>query len=100
MADQDETQDGWARGQWGAAEPSPGAPPGTVRVVTGTRARQVNEQEARDFGISTDRVCLEIEHVFYDVEDDVLRQTVTVDYSGQPYVTRHVPAPEELARRE
>ncbi len=56
-------------------------------MVTGTRARQVNDQEARDFGIST-------------ADDDVLRHTITVDFSGQPYVTRHVPAPEELARRE
>lgn len=84
----------------GVVEPPPPAPLGTVRVVTGSQARQVNDQEAADFGISTDRVCLEIEHIFYDAEDDVLRHTVTVDYSGQPYVTRHVPTPEELARRE
>lgn len=70
------------------------------RCRAGTRARQVNEQEARDFGISTDRACLEIEQIFYDADDDVLRHTITVDYSGQPYVTRHVPTPEELARRE
>ncbi|MFD0396436.1 hypothetical protein ACFQ3Z_46300 [Streptomyces nogalater] len=69
-------------------------------MVTGTRARQVNDQEARDFGISTDRACLEIEQIFYDADDDVLRHTITVDYSGQPYVTWHVPTAEELARRE
>ncbi|MCX5165934.1 hypothetical protein OOK39_44470 [Streptomyces sp. NBC_00264] len=61
-------------------------------------ARQVNDQEAHDFGISTKRVCLEIEHV--DADDDVLRHTVTADYSGHPYVTRHRPTPEELAPRE
>ncbi|CAL9297263.1 hypothetical protein ACFT1B_15880 [Streptomyces griseoincarnatus] len=60
-------------------------------MVTGSRARQVSEQEARDFGISADRVCLEIEQIFHDADDDVLRHTVTVDFSGQPYVTRHVP---------
>ncbi|MFJ2915069.1 hypothetical protein ACIO8F_38035 [Streptomyces sp. NPDC087228] len=65
-------------------------------MVTGSRARQMNDQEARDFGISTDRACLEIEHLFYDI----LRHTITVNLSGQPYVTRHVPTPEELARRE
>ncbi|WP_327687218.1 hypothetical protein [Streptomyces sp. NBC_00467] len=59
----------------------------------------MNDQEARDFGISTDRVCLEIEHVFYDA-DDALRHTVTIDCSGHPYVTRHVPTPEKLVRRE
>lgn len=65
--------------------------PRPARMVTGTQARQVNSQEAHDFGISTDRVCLEIEHIFFDAADDVLRHTITVDYSGQPYVTRHVP---------
>ncbi|WP_331750482.1 MULTISPECIES: hypothetical protein [unclassified Streptomyces] len=40
--------------------------------------------------------CLVIEHVFYDVP----RHAVTLDYSGRPYVTRHRPTPEELARRE
>ncbi|MGW1658432.1 hypothetical protein [Streptomyces atratus] len=86
----------------GVVEPPPPAPVGTVRMVTGSRARQVNDQEAHDFGISTDRVCLEIEHIFYDADDDddVLRHTVTVDYSGHSYVTRHRPTPEELARRE
>ncbi|MZF88244.1 hypothetical protein [Streptomyces sp. SID5643] len=100
MADQSEAQTWSERARLGAIEPPPGAPAGTVRMVTGSRARQVTEQEARDFGISTDRVCLEIEHVFYDADDDVLRHTITVDFSGQPYVTRHVPTPEELARRE
>ncbi|MFB8443598.1 hypothetical protein ACFC7A_31590 [Streptomyces niveus] len=84
----------------GEVEPPPRAPVGTVRMVTGSRARQVNDQEAHDFGISTDRVCLEIEQIFYDADDDVLRHTVTVDFSGTPYVTRRVPTPEELARRE
>ncbi|MFC9931712.1 hypothetical protein [Streptomyces sp. NPDC127190] len=45
-------------------------------------------------------MCLEIEHVVYDADDDVLRHTITVDFSGQPYVTRHVPTPDKLARRE
>ncbi|MER8087855.1 hypothetical protein ACFVZR_37940 [Streptomyces sp. NPDC058316] len=36
----------------------------------------------------------------YDAEGDVLRHKVTVDFSGASYVTRHVPTPEELARRE
>ncbi|MEU8489274.1 hypothetical protein [Streptomyces sp. NPDC048641] len=101
MTDQGGVQDGSEQTRLGGVvEPPPPSPLGTVRVVTGSRARQVNDQEAEDFGISTDRVCLEIEHIFYDAEDDVLRHTVTVDYSGQPYVTRHVPTPEELARRE
>lgn len=100
MADQSEAQTWSGRAQLGAVEPPPGAPPGTVRMTTGTQARMVNDQEAADFGISTDRACLEIEHVFYDADDDVLRHTITVDYSGHPYVTRHVPTPEELARRE
>ncbi|MFH8993357.1 hypothetical protein [Streptomyces sp. NPDC017940] len=101
MTDQGGVQDGPEQTRLGGVvEPPPPAPLGTVRVVTGSRARQVNDQEARDFGIFTDRVCLEIEHIYYDAEDDVLRHTVTVDYSGQPYVTRHVPTPEELARRE
>ncbi|MFD7102796.1 hypothetical protein [Streptomyces celluloflavus] len=87
LAEEDETQGGPARARLGGVvEPPPGAPPGTVRVVTGTRARQVNDQEAQDFGISTERARLEIEHAFYDAEDDVLRRTVTADYSGQPYV--------------
>ncbi|MFG3105101.1 hypothetical protein ACGFZL_31925 [Streptomyces sp. NPDC048182] len=97
MADQSEAQtwSTWARP--GAVEPPPGAPAGTVRMVTGTRARQVNDQEARDFGISTERACLEIEQIFYDADDDVvLRHTITVDFSGTPYV----PSPEELARLE
>ncbi|MFF3488759.1 hypothetical protein ACFYXC_36635 [Streptomyces sp. NPDC002701] len=78
----------------------PDAPPSTVQVATDTMARHVNAQEARDFGISTDRVCLQTEHVFCDADDDVLRHTITVDYSGQPHVTRHVPTAEELVRRE
>ncbi|GGZ18584.1 hypothetical protein GCM10010327_57200 [Streptomyces nitrosporeus] len=69
-------------------------------MVTGSQAQQVNNQEARGFGLSTARGCREIEHIFYDADDDVLRYTVTVDYSGQSYVTRHRPALEELARRE
>ncbi|WP_111340011.1 UTRA domain-containing protein [Streptomyces sp. AC1-42W] len=100
MADQGEAQTWSTRAQLGAVELPPGAPAGTVRMVTGTRARRVNEQEAHDFGISTDRACLEIEQIFYDADDDVLRHTITVDYSGQPHVTRHVPTAEELARRE
>ncbi|MEK8141637.1 hypothetical protein NKH18_00625 [Streptomyces sp. M10(2022)] len=101
MTDHGEEQNASERARLGGvAEPPPPAPVGTVRVITGSQARQVNDQEARDFGISTDRVCLEIEHIFYDADDDVLRHTVTVDYSGQPYVTRHVPTLEELARRE
>ncbi|WP_018569518.1 GntR family transcriptional regulator [Streptomyces sp. PsTaAH-124] len=81
----------------GACPQSP--PPGTVRIITGSRTRQVNGQEARDFGISTDRVCLETEQTFYDAEGDVLRHTVTVDFIGQPHVTRHAPGPDELAHR-
>ncbi|MFJ4865946.1 hypothetical protein [Streptomyces sp. NPDC088748] len=100
MADQSEAQTWSTRARPGAAELPPGAPAGTVRVITGTRARQVNDQEARDFGISTDRACLEIEQIFYDADADVLRHTITVDYSGQPHVTRYVPTPEELARRK
>ncbi|MFC5657688.1 hypothetical protein [Streptomyces nogalater] len=100
MADQSEAQTWSTRARPGAVELPPGAPVGAVRMVTGTRARQVNDQEARDFGISTDRACLEIEQIFYDADDDVLRHTITVDYSGQPYVTWHVPTAEELARRE
>ncbi|MGZ0200542.1 hypothetical protein ACNFR7_10190 [Streptomyces sp. RM1] len=57
MADQSEAQTWSGRARLGAIEPPPGAPAGTVRMVT-------------------------------------------VDFSGQPYVTRHVPTPEELARRE
>ncbi|MFJ7416728.1 hypothetical protein ACIQWZ_38935 [Streptomyces sp. NPDC098077] len=101
MTVQEGDQAGAERARLGAVvEPPPPAPVGTVRAVTGNRARQVNDQEAHDFGISTDRACLEIEHIFYDANDDVLRHTITVDYSGQPYVTRHVPTPEELARLE
>ncbi|MDX3589007.1 hypothetical protein OG920_45480 [Streptomyces europaeiscabiei] len=101
MAERGETQGGAERGRLGGTvEPPPGAPPGTVRVVTGTRARQVSGQEAEDFVISTERACLEIEHVFYDADDEVLRHTVTVDYSGHPYVTRYQPALEDFARRE
>ncbi|MFI1606965.1 hypothetical protein ACH4YN_33270 [Streptomyces griseofuscus] len=69
-------------------------------MVTGSRARQVSEQEARDFRISTDRMRPGIEHIFYDADDDVLRHTIAVDFTGQLYVTRHVPTPEDLARRE
>ncbi|WP_143674136.1 hypothetical protein [Streptomyces caniscabiei] len=100
MAEHGETQGESGRAHLGDVEPPPGAPVGTVRVVTGSRARQVNDQEVQDFGISTERICLEIEHVFYDADDDVLRHTVTVDYSGHPYVTRFRPTPEDLARRE
>ncbi|MFE9334823.1 hypothetical protein [Streptomyces sp. NPDC006925] len=100
MAEQGEAQSWSTRARPGAAELPPGAPAGTVRMVTGTRARLVNDQEARDFGISTDRACLEIEQIFYDADDDVLRHTVTVDYSGQSHVIRYVPTPEELALRE
>lgn len=67
------------------------------RTVGGVAAGQ-NAMEARNFGISTDRACLEIEHVLYDAA--VLRHTITVDFSGQPCVIRHVPTPEELARPE
>ncbi|MCX4656902.1 hypothetical protein OG249_34010 [Streptomyces microflavus] len=48
---------------------------------------------------SPDRACLEIEHIFY-ADDDVLRHTVTVGFSGTPYITRQVPTPDELARRK
>jgi hypothetical protein len=78
----------------------PNAPPGTVRVATGSMARFVSAQEAEDFGISTERACLVIEQVFYDAEDDVLQHTVTVNYSGHPHEIRYQPAPEELAGRE
>ncbi|MFH8470373.1 UTRA domain-containing protein [Streptomyces sp. NPDC017991] len=78
----------------------PNAPPGTVRVTTGSMARSVSDQEAQDFGISTDRACLVIEQVFYDAEDDVLQHTVTVNYSGHPHEIRYQPTPEDLARRE
>ena len=44
----------------------------------------MNDQEGQDFGISTDRVCVEIEHVVYDAGDDALRHTVTIHYSGHP----------------
>jgi hypothetical protein len=71
MADQSEAQAQSGRTRLGAVEPPPGAPNGTVRMVTGTWARQVSDQEARDFGISTGRVCLEIEQSFYDADDDV-----------------------------
>ncbi|CAO0835197.1 hypothetical protein SMICM17S_02168 [Streptomyces microflavus] len=36
---------------------------------------------------SPDRACLEIEHIFY-ADDDVLRHTVIVGFSGTPYITR------------
>ncbi|WP_346177242.1 hypothetical protein [Streptomyces cuspidosporus] len=49
MAERGETQGGPARGQSGAVGLPPNAPPDTARVVTGTTARQVNDQEARDF---------------------------------------------------
>ncbi|WP_030267664.1 hypothetical protein [Streptomyces violens] len=68
-------------------------------MVTGSRARKVNDQEAQDFGVSTDRVCLEVEQIFYDA-DNVLRHTITVDYSGQPYITHSQPTPVGLARRK
>lgn len=48
---------------------------------------------------SPDRACLEIEHIFY-ADDDVLRHTVIVGFSGTPYITRQVPTPDELARRK
>ena len=82
------------------AELPPNAPPGTVRVATGSIARHVNAQEAEDFGISTKRACLVTEQVFYDAEDDVLQHTVTANYSGHPHEIRYQPTPEELARRE
>ncbi|MEU6357009.1 hypothetical protein ABZ896_48225 [Streptomyces sp. NPDC047072] len=78
----------------------PNAPPGTVRVATGSLARFVNAEEARDFGISTERSCLVIEQVFYDAEDDVLQHTVTVNYSGHPHEIRYQPTPDDLAQRE
>ncbi|WP_329028409.1 hypothetical protein [Streptomyces sp. NBC_00690] len=90
----------WEQGLLGAIEPAPSGPAGTVRVVTATKVREVNAEEAEDFGISTDRLCLVINHIFYDADDDVLRHTVTVDYSGHPYVTRGEPTPEDMARRE
>lgn len=71
MADQSEAQAQSGRTRLGAVEPPPSAPNGTVRMVTGTWARQVSDQEARDFGISTGRMCLEIEQSFYDADDDV-----------------------------
>ncbi|WP_406349276.1 hypothetical protein OHA44_37045 [Streptomyces sp. NBC_00144] len=69
-----------------------------MRRTVGGVATGQNDMEVRNFGISTDRARLEIEHVFYDA--DVLRHTITVDFSGQPCVTRQVPTPEELARPE
>lgn len=84
-----------------AAELPPGAPAGAARAITGTRVRQVHDQEARDFTLSTDRACLKIEQIFYDADDDVLRHTITVDYSGLPHATRYVPHPRgALVRRE
>ncbi|MGW4221555.1 hypothetical protein ACWEJZ_31655 [Streptomyces bacillaris] len=80
MTDQSEAQTWSTRARPGAVELPPGPPAGTVRTVTGTRARQVNDQEAHDFGISTERACREI--------------------GGQPHAARHVPTPEELASRE
>jgi len=59
------------------AELPPNAPPGTVRVATGSMARFVNAQEAQDFGISTERPCLVIEQVFYDADDNVLQPSTT-----------------------
>ncbi|MFB8037085.1 hypothetical protein ACFC5Z_29975 [Streptomyces sp. NPDC056004] len=100
MTERDEVRSVPERGRLGGIEAPPSAPVGTVRVITGTRARQVNDQEALDFGISTDRTCLEVQHIFYDADDDVLRHTMTVDYSGRPYVTRYEPTPEEFALRE
>ncbi|MCX4851733.1 hypothetical protein [Streptomyces sp. NBC_00893] len=96
--ERDELRSGPERGRLGVIE-ALSAPAGTVRVITSTRAREVNDQEALDFGISTDRTCLEIQHIFYDADADVLRHTVTVDYSGRPYVTRYEPTPKELALR-
>ncbi|MFE0872895.1 hypothetical protein [Streptomyces rochei] len=50
MADQGEAQTWSERARLGVERP-PGALAGTVRMVTDSRARQVNEQEAHDFGI-------------------------------------------------
>ncbi|MFE9016701.1 hypothetical protein [Streptomyces cyaneofuscatus] len=100
MADQGEAQTWPTPAQLNAVEPPPSASDATVRVVTGTQPWQVNDQWAYDFGISTDRLCLKVQHVFYDADADVLRHTVIVDYSNQPCVTRHVPTPDELARLE
>ncbi|MGX1913547.1 UTRA domain-containing protein [Streptomyces phaeochromogenes] len=97
MAEQDEMD--WTHPN-ATPELPPNAPPGTVRVATGTMARFVNAQEAQDFGISTERACLVIEQVFYDAEDDVLQHTVTVNYSGHPHEVRYQPTPEDLAQRE
>ncbi|WP_333745883.1 hypothetical protein [Streptomyces sp. IBSBF 2950] len=97
MAEQDEND--WVH-PGATAELPPNAPPGTVRVATGAMSRFVNAQEARDFGISTERHCLVIEQVFYDADDDVLQHTVTVNYSGHPHEIRYQPTPEDLARRE
>ncbi|MFF6977412.1 hypothetical protein ACFZAV_06615 [Streptomyces sp. NPDC008343] len=63
------------------------------------RGPALNDQEAQDFGISTDRVGLEAEHVFYDADDGVLRHTVTVDYSSHPYTTRYQTTPDRSTPR-
>lgn len=97
MAEQDEND--WLH-PGATPELPPNAPPGTVRVATGSMARLVNAEEARDFGISTERSCLVIEQVFYDAEDDVLQHTVTVNYSGHPHEIRYQPTAEDLAQRE
>ncbi|MFE7355587.1 hypothetical protein ACFU8Q_20915 [Streptomyces sp. NPDC057543] len=55
-------------------------------LTNGTKPSDLAEYRAADqsakctvtYGISTDRVCLEIEHIFYDAaDDDVPRHTVT-----------------------
>ncbi|MFH8437498.1 hypothetical protein ACH4A3_20000 [Streptomyces sp. NPDC018007] len=55
----------------------------------------MNDQEVHDFGISTDWLCPEIQHVLYDA-DDVLRHGPR-RLQRPPHVTRHRPTPEELA---
>ncbi|CAM5332360.1 hypothetical protein SALBM135S_00048 [Streptomyces alboniger] len=69
-------------------------------MVTGTRARQVNDQEVRGFGASIDRVCLAIERIVCGADDDVLWHMVTVGCSRHPYVIRLGPAPEGLVVTE
>lgn len=44
-------------------------------------------------------MCPEIEQIFYDA-DDVLRHTITVDFSASPTLPGHMPTPKELAYRE
>ncbi len=61
-------------------------------LTNGTKSSDLAEYRAADqsamcsvrYGISADRVCLEIEHIFYDAADDVPRHTATVDCSGHP----------------